>query len=159
MYGLCHHFSFWCSGFLFRFTSAQFWCSLMQPRGYQSSHQHGVDINGTQTLFNLFAAEDRNETKMGGWKTVLKIVIRVVAVFLIDIFNKKIEYRFVQFKSVLVMEKKKKTKKMSVACHSLKNKKDIWRVPINQIDHFQHSDKITSQHVGVHDKWVKGPIN
>ena len=56
---------------------------------------------------------------------MLKIMIRVVAVFLIDIFNKKIEYRFVQFKSVLVMEKKKKTKKMSVTCHSLKNKKDI----------------------------------
>ena len=57
---------------------------------------------------------------------MLKIVIRVVAVFLIDIFNKKIKYRFIQFKSVLVtMEKKKKTKKMSVTCHFLKNKKDI----------------------------------
>ena len=44
---------------------------------------------------------------------MLKIMIRVVAVFLIDIFNKKIEYRFIQFKSVLVMEKKENEKNVS----------------------------------------------
>ena len=42
---------------------------------------------------------------------MLKIMIRVVAVFLIDIFNKKIEYRFIQFKSDLWWRKKRKRKK------------------------------------------------
>ena len=66
---------------------------------------------------------------------MLKIVIRVVAVFLIDPFNKKIEHRFIQFKSGEGKETKKKCQ-LRLSNPTAKKKSSFDDLPLNQIDHF-----------------------